>query len=148
MLALSDSHLKLHTPESEREERQKARKIYSALSKKDCMRIFELAAEGIEASTEALARNGFSKKRYYVRLSKLIQLGLVEKKFGNKPSNGGRRVTYEQSSLGKMIYNEIVLKTENLVELFLPTGRAISTDPQIGRAEQYHTVAVMGTNSG
>ncbi|MDG6995893.1 MAG: hypothetical protein JRN52_08220 [Nitrososphaerota archaeon] len=133
---------------AESEARAKARKIYSALSKKDSMRIFELAANGIEATTDALANNGFSKKRYYVRLSKLIELGLVEKKAGNRTHTDGKRITYEQTSLGKVIYKEHVLKLEDLIELFLPSEKINKLDPTVASiAEQTRAVAIVGANA-
>ena len=101
--ALSDpiNQVKYQAPSSkaESEALARARKIYCALSKKDSMRIFELAANGIAATTDTLAKYGFSKKRYYVRLSKLMELGLVEKKTGNRTHADGKRITYEQTSL-------------------------------------------------
>ena len=112
------------------------------------MRIFELAANGIAATTDTLAKYGFSKKRYYVRLSKLMELGLVEKKTGNRTHADGKRITYEQTSLGKVIYKEHVLKLEDLIELFLPSEKISKEDPTADRiAEQTRAVAIVGANA-
>ncbi len=70
------------------------REIYSALSNTDSYRIFRLASDGIDASSEVLEEQSFSKKRYYVRLRKLIQLGLVRK-------DNGR---YIHTNLGKLVH--------------------------------------------
>ena len=72
--------------------------IYSALSKKDSFVIFCLASTGIEASTRVLEQYEFSRKRYYVRLKQLIDIGLVQKE--------GR--FYKHTALGKMVYENVV----------------------------------------
>ncbi len=68
--------------------------IYSALSDMDSLDIFCMAAGGIPAKTRILAEHKFSKKRYYVRLKRLIAAGLVQKL--------GKH--YVHTSLGQMIY--------------------------------------------
>jgi predicted transcriptional regulator len=97
------SNQELHVkPPLEIEER--ARKVYSALSNKDSFEIFQLAAEGINASTQSWKEEGFSKKRYYSRLKLLVDLGLVEKDKGR----------YKHTVLGSIIY-ENQLKTLSLI---------------------------------
>lgn len=70
------------------------REIYSALANTDSYRIFRLASDGIDASSEVLEEQSFSKKRYYVRLRKLIQLGLVRKDSGK----------YVHTNLGRLVH--------------------------------------------
>lgn len=68
--------------------------IYSALSDKDSLDIFCMAAGGIPAKTRVLAEHKFSRKKYYVRLKRLRSVGLVRKL--------GRH--YFHTSLGQIIY--------------------------------------------
>lgn len=81
------------------------REIYSALSKKDALLIFELAAAGIAASNSIMEKYHLSKKRYYTRLRKLIRLGLVSKMSG----------TYRQTALGAMVYENQVRMLQNIL---------------------------------
>jgi hypothetical protein len=75
-----------------------ARKIFSTLANEDALRIFTLAARGIEADKSVLAENHFSKKRYYVRLGELVDNGLVCKERG----------IYRHTPLGSIIYESQV----------------------------------------
>lgn len=72
--------------------------IHSVLANKDALQILNMAAEGINASLEVLAANNFSKKRYYVRLKELIDLGLIYK------DNG----VYRHTALGTLVYENQV----------------------------------------
>ena len=73
------------TPSEQAQEEKshaQARRIFSTLANEDALRIFSLAANGIEASKSVLAEHHFSKKRYYVRLGELVDIGLVTKEKG------------------------------------------------------------------
>ncbi|MFI5420943.1 MAG: hypothetical protein ACHQ1H_08250 [Nitrososphaerales archaeon] len=83
----------------------KVRDIHSALSNSDSLRIFNLAAEGIDASTSVLEKHQFTKKRYYGRLKELVDLGLVFKNEGE----------YKQTPLGKMIFDSQVKSLEQIL---------------------------------
>lgn len=83
----------------------KARNIHSALSNTDSLRIFNLAAEGIDASTSVLAKYQFSKKRYYGRLKELVDLGLVAKEAGE----------YKHTALGNLVYESQVRNLEQIL---------------------------------
>ena len=83
----------------------KVRDIHSALSNSDSLRIFNLAAEGIDASTSVLEKHQFTKKRYYGRLKELVDLGLVFKNEGE----------YKQTALGKMIFDSQVKSLEQIL---------------------------------
>jgi hypothetical protein len=83
----------------------KVRDIHSALSNSDSLRIFNLAAEGIDASTSVLEKYQFTKKRYYGRLKELVDLGLVFK-------NGGE---YKHTSLGSTIFDNQVKNLEQIL---------------------------------
>ncbi len=83
----------------------KVRDIHSALSNSDSLRIFNLAAEGIDASTSVLEKHQFTKKRYYGRLKELVDLGLVYKNEGE----------YKQTALGKMIFDSQVKSLEQIL---------------------------------
>jgi predicted transcriptional regulator len=89
------------TPEVE----TKARNIYSALSNSDSLRIFNLAASGIDASTSVLEKYQFSKKRYYGRLKELVDLGLVAKADGE----------YRHTTLGNLVYESQVKDLEQIL---------------------------------
>jgi hypothetical protein len=81
------------------------RAIHSTLSNKDALQIFNMAAEGITASLEAVAANKLSKKRYYVRLRELIILGLIYK------ANG----VYRQTALGTVVYENQVKNLKQIL---------------------------------
>jgi len=80
--------------------KEHARQIYLALSNRDSFEIFCLAARYINASTDSWRKGGFSRKRYYARLRRLVEVGLVQKE-------GGK---YKHSDLGRLVY-EIQLKS-------------------------------------
>ena len=89
----------------------KARNIYSALSNGDSLRIFNLAAVGIDASTSVLEKHQFTKKRYYGRLKELVDLGLIVKEDGE----------YRHTTFGNLIFEtqvkdleQILLKKDNV----------------------------------
>lgn len=83
----------------------KARNIHSALSNSDSLRIFNLAADGIDASTSVLEKYQFSKKRYYGRLKELVDLGLIAKEDGE----------YRHTSLGTLVYESQVRDLEQIL---------------------------------
>jgi hypothetical protein len=83
----------------------KARNIYSALSNGDSLRIFNLAAQGIDASTSVLAKYQFTKKRYYGRLKELVDLGLIAKEDGE----------YRHTMLGRMVFKSQVRNLEQIL---------------------------------
>ena len=95
-----------------------ARRIHCVLSNKDSLRIFALAASGIMATTDEIEKSSLTKKRYYVRLKQLIDLGLVAKKT-NGQKIGGKRQFYEQTLFGRIVYREHVLKLEGSARMFL-----------------------------
>jgi len=53
--------------------------IISSLDSEDSIKILLACEKGIEKSTEIIKKLGLTQKRYYVRLTKLIESGLVEK---------------------------------------------------------------------
>ncbi|MGI0091479.1 MAG: hypothetical protein ACREBS_07205, partial [Nitrososphaerales archaeon] len=91
---------------AEEESQIQAMRIHSALANKDSFRIFGLAARGIDASRDVLARHDFSKKRYYVRLKELVDLGLVAKDEG----------VYRHTALGSIIYENQVSSLQRILE--------------------------------
>jgi hypothetical protein len=80
------------------------RDLFSALANRDSLRIFRFASEGIPATKGALEQYQFSKKRYYVRLKHLVDLGLVTKQDG----------AYRHTPFGSIIYENQV-KTLSLI---------------------------------
>ena len=77
---------------------KQATTIYSALSDRESLRLFELAAKGFAASVNAYGNLRLSKKRYYTRLRELLELGLIQKQGG----------MYRHTALGTVIYeNEV-----------------------------------------
>ena len=103
------------SPNTSLEMETRAREIHSALSNSDSLRIFNLAADGIDASTSVLEKHQFTKKRYYGRLKELVDLGLVFKENGE----------YKQTKLGSMVFENQV---KNLDQILL--GKNI---PEIGK---------------
>ena len=89
--------------------------IHTALSNSDSLRIFSLAAEGIDASTSVLQRYQFTKKRYYGRLKELVDLGLIKKDNGE----------YKLTALGNAIYETQVKSLEQILLGKLTTSNAI-----------------------
>lgn len=83
----------------------RARNIHSALSNGDSLRIFNLAAEGIDASTSVLEKYQFTKKRYYGRLKELVDLGLITKENGE----------YRHTSLGNLVFESQVRDLEQIL---------------------------------
>ena len=107
---MSEDESRTISPEVE----TKARNIYAALSNSDSLRIFNLAADGIDASTTVLEKYQFTKKRYYGRLKELVDLGLVTKEDGE----------YKHTILGNIIFEsqvkdleQILLKKSNLTSV-------------------------------
>jgi len=83
----------------------RARNIHSALSNGDSLRIFNLAAEGIDASTSVLEKYQFTKKRYYGRLKELVDLGLIVKEDGE----------YRHTALGNLVFESQVKDLEQIL---------------------------------
>jgi predicted transcriptional regulator len=83
----------------------RAREIHSALSNGDSLRIFNLAADGIDASTSVLQKHQFTKKRYYGRLKELVDLGLIIKENGE----------YRHTELGNLIFENQVKNLEQIL---------------------------------
>lgn len=85
-------------------------RILSALSNEDSLKIFKMASEGITCSTEAIKKLGLTQKRYYTRLSELLETKLIQKDSG----------VYRHTLLGSTIYkmidylNEVIEKGEQL----------------------------------
>lgn len=79
--------------------------ILAALSNKDSLEIFTLALDGLDATTEILKQGHFTKKRYYVRLKELVDLGLLHKLSGK----------YVHTLLGKKVYEDSVKTLEEAV---------------------------------
>jgi len=79
--------------------------MFSTLSNEDALRIFELAAEGIDANKEVLEKHHFSKKRYYVRLRKLVEIGLVSKYNG----------VYKHTPFGSIVYENQVASLKRIL---------------------------------
>lgn len=95
----------LTLPDSQEQIQTQLMRIYSALSNKDALRIFVLAASGIDASKSSLEKYQFSKKRYYVRLKELVDLGLISKNDG----------VYKQTPLGTVVYENEVKNLEKII---------------------------------
>ncbi|MEM2820483.1 MAG: hypothetical protein QXF31_04845, partial [Candidatus Bathyarchaeia archaeon] len=79
--------------------------ILSTLANQDALRIFQLAKDGIVCSTEAIKKLGLTQKRYYTRLSGLLEANLIQKDEG----------AYRHTVLGSAIY-KIVEFLGDLVE--------------------------------
>ena len=79
--------------------------IFLTLSNEDALKIFELAAKGIDATASVLYENHFTKKRYYVRLRKLVEMGLVVKENGS----------YSHTPLGSIVYENQVASLKRIL---------------------------------
>jgi hypothetical protein len=80
--------------------------IHSALSNPDCLLLFDLASRGLRAGSSAIQSHNFSKKRFYVRLKELVDLGLVRKEYG----------VYKLTALGQKVYQSQVKDMRDLLE--------------------------------
>lgn len=90
---------------SEEKISEHSRKIFSTLANEDALRIFSLAADGIEAGRGFLQENDFTKKRYYVRLGELVDMGLVTKEKG----------VYRHTPLGSIVYESQVTSLKRIL---------------------------------
>jgi len=79
--------------------------MFSTLSNADALRIFELAADGIDANKGVLEEHHFSKKRYYVRLRKLVEMGLVSKYKG----------VYKHTPFGSIVYENQIASLKRIL---------------------------------
>jgi len=94
-------------------------RILSALSNEDALKIFKMASEGITCSTEAIRELGLTQKRYYTRLSELLEAKLIRRDDG----------AYKHTVLGSIIYKVIdylndVVEREEQLELIDKIKRA------------------------
>lgn len=72
--------------------------LFRVLSNPDTLKILYLTGIGIENATHAIEELDLTQKRYYSRLKKLIDTGLVKKKDD----------VYKQTALGRMIYDRFL----------------------------------------
>ena len=70
------------------------KKVISASSSIDALKIFYAAKDGIESSTQIIKELGLTQKRYYTNLKRLMDAGLIEKIDGK----------YTHTTLGKIAY--------------------------------------------
>ncbi len=68
--------------------------ILSALASVASLKIFYEAKDGITSSTEIIKRTGLTQRRYYLRLNRLLETGLLQKR-GNM---------YVHTTLGRLFY--------------------------------------------
>lgn len=73
--------------------------ILSVLANQDSLKIFYLAKEGITSSTKTIKELDITQKRYYTRLSELLDANLIQKDDG----------VYRHTSLGGAIFRIIEL---------------------------------------
>jgi hypothetical protein len=99
------ANLEESSPPSASEVKERVLAVYETLSNRDSFEIFVLASFGIDASTTTWHNHGFSKKRYYQRLKRLVDIGLVQKEKGQ----------YKQSPLGKLIYENQVKQLQTVL---------------------------------
>ncbi len=79
--------------------------ILSALANRDSLEIFELASHGLDATTSVLEEHGFTRKRYYVHLKELVDLGLICK--------DSRK--YIHTALGRKVYTSLIQSLEDSI---------------------------------
>jgi len=72
--------------------------IIRVLKNEDSLNIFLISEKGISSSNENIRNLGLTKKRFYLRVKELIDVGLIEKREGN----------YRLTELGKIIFNTII----------------------------------------
>ena len=103
-----ESTSKVEVEQQQSFEKGKVLSILCALSNKDSFEIFCLAVSGLDATTDILKSGRFTKKRYYVRLKELVELGLVHKLSGK----------YVHTLLGKKVYEDSIKTLERAVSSF------------------------------
>ena len=109
--------------------RVKVLSILSALGNGDSFEIFVLAYNGLDATTEILKRGHFTRKRYYVRLRELVELGLLHKLSGK----------YVHTLLGKKVYEDSIKRLEQAVIDYTPTldrSNTVTTHKETGNVNQ------------
>jgi predicted transcriptional regulator len=85
--------------------------IFRVLAKPDALKILHLTGEGIVNATYAREKLGLSQKRYYTRMTALLDVNLIKKKNG----------VYRQTALGRILYGR-----------FLPAiGRAVDAKDEL-----------------
>jgi predicted transcriptional regulator len=112
--------------------------ILRALSDKDSLRILLEASKGLPTGLEAPRILGMTKRRYYMRLKELVDLGLLKKKEDSyRPTVIGKfatRVLYEE--LLKVLPHAQIL--ENLSDLGLNSFENIAKlMPELSRDEAF-----------
>lgn len=83
------------------------RSIYLTLSNEDSFTIFDRASQGIGASSALMKELGISKKRYYNRMRRLKDLGLIRKESGE----------YRHTRIGNLVYHNQVDMLEALASM-------------------------------
>ncbi len=109
--------------------RVKVLSILSALGNSDSFEIFVLAYSGLDATTEILKQGHFTRKRYYVRLRELVELGLLHKLSGK----------YVHTLLGKKVYEDSMKSLEQAVidyTLSLDRSNTLSTPKETNSGHQ------------
>jgi len=80
--------------------RQRLHNLFSILSNKDSLRVFELASQRVIASNSTLEKIKLSKAQYYRKIKQLTELGLVMR---------GEEGVYRHTPLGEIVYNNHVV---------------------------------------
>jgi len=78
-------------------------RILNSLANEDAIKIFNAAKEGISSSTQAIKDLGLTQKRYYTRLSTLLQERLVEK----------NETEYRLTSFGNLLHKILLISLDN-----------------------------------
>ena len=89
--------VQIHEEESREYIFRNVEEILSAVSSMDALKIFYVAKDGIESSTQIIKKLDLTQKRYYTNLKRLIDAGLIEKEDGR----------YTHTTLGKIFYSLI-----------------------------------------
>ena len=89
--------MQIHGEEFQEHIFRSVEEILSAVSGMDALKIFYVAKDGIESSTEIIRKLELTQKRYYTNLKRLIDAGLIEKEDGR----------YTHTTLGKIFYSLI-----------------------------------------
>jgi DNA-binding HxlR family transcriptional regulator len=92
--------------------RNLSREIREILADEYSVNILRVSLDGFVASTDSYKTMGMTKKQYYPRLQRLIELGFIEK---ITPATGKRKL-YAATSLGKMIFKTQVSMVEEIAE--------------------------------
>lgn len=88
------------------EENMLQKKIFALFSNDDALKIFIKAKDGVSASSITHTQMKIPSKTYYLKLKKMMDIGLIEKRDGK----------YLQTTFGNILYEKIILPISKYIQ--------------------------------